>query len=243
MASIVQERRRLKAEIKNRRRVVLTALKEALKRSKTARKKRLKVARSVCRKARAETERRAVLARRELEKAIRRAQAEAKKTCSICKVVDKKGLEEISARLEAISAERDKINKLRAQASSLISERGRAGGRRAAEKRAESDEQVIVNLAEDQNMIELFKKVRGKIKASPHRTRTEAFFEFVHDNPSELDELIATKENAWEREAERMFKERQPDEPDNSNWNEIDKLQAEVEQLKRVEAHLADVPF
>jgi len=127
----------------------------------------------------------------------------------------------------------------------MISERGRKGGRRAAELRAESDDEVIRNLGEDKLLIALFKKHRAKIKATKHRSRTEAFLEFVHDHPEELDELRAKKEREWEREAERIFRERQPGENGNSCWDDLGKCQRELAELKAAEKFLkeADVPF
>lgn len=123
----------------------------------------------------------------------------------------------------------------------LISERGRKGGRRAAELRAESDDEVVRNIGEDKLMVELFRKNRAKFKATKHRSRTEAFFEWLHDHPEELDELRSKKEIEWEKKAERMFQERQP-EPD---YDELERCQRELAELKSAEKFIAesDVPF
>lgn len=188
---------------------------------------------------------RATVARRKLEKVIERAKQKARETCKSCKVIDARGLDEISRSLEALEKENREIASLRAQASMLISERGRAGGRKAAELRAESDDEVIRNIGEDKLMVELFKRNRSKIQASKHRSRTEAFFEWVHDHPEELDELRAKKERHWEKEAERMFRERQPDENGNSCWGDLQQCQRELSELKSAEKFLAEseVPF
>lgn len=150
-------------------------------------------------------------------------------------------MDEISRSLEALDIERKEINRLRAEASMLISERGRKGGRKAAELRAESDEEVVRNLGEDKMMVELFKQQRGKIRETKHRSRTEAFLEWVHDHPEALDELRSKKERKFEEEAERLFRERQPE----PNTDELEQCQRELAELKAAEKFLkeADIPF
>lgn len=241
--SIGAERKQLKTEILRRRREVLPRLRKAISRAKTERRKRLRACRSDCKAALRKARQRAALARRKLEIVIRRAKDRAKKTCASCKVIDERGISEISENIAALDKERREIDALRAQASMMISERHRKGGRKAAEKRAESDDQVIRDLGDDKEMIALFKRVRNKIKPSKHRNRTEAFFEYVHDHPEELDEMRSKQEALWEAEAERLFSERQPDANGNSCWDDAAKCRKELEALKRSERLLKEVPF
>jgi len=243
--SVRAQRSALRAEINQRRKAVLPKLKAAVKAAQRERKKRLKLCQADCKAATKKARQRATVAKRKLEHAIKRAREHAAETCKSCKVLDKRGLDEISRSLAALDKERKEIDQLRAQASMMISERGRAGGRRAAELRAESDDEVVRNLGEDKLLIALFKKHRAKIKASKHRSRTEAFLEFVHDHPEELDELRGKKEIEWEKKAEKMFRERQPDENGNSCWDDLGKCQRELTELKAAEKFLseAEVPF
>jgi hypothetical protein len=243
--SIVVERKSLKAEIQQRRKVVLPRLRKAVKGSQIAHRKRLKQCQSDCAAALRKAKQRATTARRKLEIAIRRAKQRARETCKACKVVDETGVNEIQASLEKLNKEKQEIDKLRAQAAMMISPRGRAGGRAAAEQRSESDDQVVRDLGDDKEMIALFKSVRAKIKPSKHRSRTEAFFEYLHDHPEALDELRAKREREWEGKAERLFKERQPDENGNSCWTDLTKCRRELDELKSAERFLkeAEVPF
>lgn len=247
MVSVVQQRKQLKREIRERRRNVIPKLKATIKAQERARKERLRKCKADCRAAIRREKKRATQARKKLEQHIRKAQAKAKDLCKSCKVVDEQGVESVSKALEALEKERQEIAKLRTRASYLKSERGRAGGRKSAELRSESDSAVIHNLEGDKELIDLFKKVRGKIKASKYQSRTEAFLQYVHDHPEALDELRAKKETKYAKEAERLFQERQPDENGNSCWSDLGKCQRELDELKAAEKFLSeaekDVPF
>lgn len=247
MASVVQQRREIKREIRERRRNVIPKLKATVKAEEKARRARLRTCKADCRAAIRKQKKLATQARRKLEQHIKKAKAKAKDVCNSCKVVDAKGVEQISKALDALETERKEIEKLRTQASYLKSERGRAGGRKAAELRSESDSAVIHNLGEDKEAIALFKKVRGKIKANKYQSRTEAFLQYVHDHPEALDELRAKKEIAYAKEAERMFRERQPDQNGNGCWSDLSKCKRELDELKAAERFLSeaekDVPF
>jgi len=245
--SVVQQRKQLKREIRERRRDVIPKLKAAIGSAKKARAARLRTCKADCRAAIRKQRKLAIQARRKLEQHIKKAKAKAKNVCNSCKVVDTKGVEQISKAIEALEAERKEIDKLRTQASYLKSERGRAGGRKAAEQRSESDSAVIHNLEGDKDLIDLFKKLRGKIKGSKYQSRTEAFLQYVHDHPEALDELSAKKEIQYAKEAERMFRERQPDQNGNGCWTDLTKCQRELEELKAAEKFLTEaeknVPF
>lgn len=247
MVSVVQQRKQLKREIRERRRNVIPKLKAAISAAKKSRTARLRKCKADCRAAIRREKKRATQARKKLEQHIRKAKAKAKDVCKSCKVVDDKGVEQISKALDALETEHKEIAKLRTQASYLKSERGRAGGRKSAELRSESDSAVIHNLEGDKDLIDLFKKIRTKIKASKYQSRTEAFLQYVHDHPEALDELRAQKETKYAKEAERLFRERQPDENGNSCWTDLSKCKRELDELKAAEKFLTeaekDVPF
>lgn len=238
--SIVQERAAIRREIKERRKEVYPQLQKALKLAKARKKKRLKAceteSKARTKKARAQ----AAKARRLLDAHIKRARAAAQKAFTVCKTTETtQGLDNIERALKAIQKESDEISKLRTKAASMISEKGRAGGKRAAELKAESDDAVIFNLEDDAAMIALFKKVRGKIKKTKNLSRTEAFLEYVSDNPSELDELRAKQELKWEREAEKMWEERKA--PD--VLEDLESCKVELMRLKKAQRLVKEVPF
>lgn len=240
--SIPAQRRALKAEIKRKRKEVIPRLKQKVKADEKARKKRLKDCQKACKDAQRKARQRAKVARRKLEQVIKRAKARAAETCKSCKVIDEKGLEQITHSIEQLEKERQEIEKLKREASSLISERGRAGGRRSAERRAESDHEVLVNLGEDKDLIDLFKKNRAKFKTTKYQTRTEAFFDWLHNHPEALDELRAKKERKYEAEAERLYAERKPE----PQLDDLEQCKRELAELKAAEKFLSeaeDVPF
>jgi hypothetical protein len=54
----------------------------------------------------------------------------------------------------------------------------------SAERRQESDDEVVRNLPEA--LVGVFHKMRKHVKGGPRRTRTEAFLEWVEENPGEV---------------------------------------------------------
>ena len=65
---------------------------------------------------------------------------------------------------------------------------------RRAERRSESDDEVRHNIPAE--LVPVFDKMRGQIKPSDRRTRTEAFLQWVHDNEDEAHAVLyANAEN------------------------------------------------
>jgi hypothetical protein len=87
-----------------------------------------------------------------------------------------KGAEADIARFRAATAEQRAANKARAA--------------RAAEVLAESDDRVRNDLDSDDERL-LFELVRTSIKATPRMTRTEAFFQWMHDHASNIPGILA----------------------------------------------------
>lgn len=67
---------------------------------------------------------------------------------------------------------------------------GKARAARAAEVLAESDDRVRNDLDSDDERL-LFELVRTSIKATPRMTRTEAFFQWMHDHASNIPGILA----------------------------------------------------
>lgn len=236
----VTERKKLKEEIRERRKTALPALRAAIVESKRQRKARLANCRRECRDAKKLVKMRAKIARKKLADAIKRAKERAKATCKSCSTVERSGTESVKERLDALDRELREIKKLQAAASELKSKRGQAGGKASAEARGESDSQVINDLGENREIVELFKKNRAKFKKTRNRSRTEAFLEWVGDHPEALDELRADEETKFAAEAERLLSERKPPtEYDSCPWD-LEKCRREVAELRAAERFLSE---
>lgn len=237
--SIPAQRRALRAEIKERRREVIPALKKSLAEAKRVRGKRITSCKLEMRKAIEANRTRAIKAMAKLKEAIKRTEKRARELAKACKREQKAAaVQSVEKALLALDDERKKIAELTKQARLIRSERGRAGGLKAAERRAESDDEVKRNL-EDPYMIDLWEKVKHKIKASRLRSRTEAFLEYVHDQPEALDELRHEKEIEYEKELEKELEERKGIK---GYELELEACQREVQKLRSA-ATLAQIPF
>ncbi len=72
----------------------------------------------------------------------------------------------------------------------------------AAERRQESDDEVRQNI--DPELLPLFDQVRRSIKGSPHMSRTEAFLQWVEENPGAV---LRAQEELAARELRRLIRE------------------------------------
>lgn len=241
-SSIVEQRKILRAEIKDRQREVLPRLKAAVDKARKSRTQRLENCRKQCKAEQKKVKDRAERARKKLLEVIKRAERRAKSACKSCQVtMTEKSLDQLEHTLAELDKERKKLKEMRQKAAGMKSELGRKGGLRAAELRAESDDAVMYELKDDPDLIALFKKVRRKIKPTKGRSRIEAFWEYVHDHPSELDEIKAKAQARYEKEAEKEFAERSEVE---AMELELDQCQRELRRLRRAEElALKEVPF
>jgi len=74
--------------------------------------------------------------------------------------------------------------------------------RTAGESRQESDDAVRANIGAD--LVPVFDRVRGQIKASANRSRTEAFLDWMESDRSTADQIVA---DLAEKELSRLLKE------------------------------------
>jgi hypothetical protein len=114
------------------------------------------------------------------------------------------GDQAISARRRELHEERH-LEKLQRDADRRFV-RGSAGARGRArnawrEREAESDDEVRGNIP--RGLVKVFDKVRRHIKGSDRKSRTEAFLEWVEENPGEM---YAIQEREAQREVRRMVK-------------------------------------
>jgi hypothetical protein len=205
-----KEKRLIKAQIRSLKHVVIPKLRTRIKEARKAKAKRLRACQTECRAVRRRLITEAQKSRERLRAYILKTRQKAKQACQACKVkTDERGLDELEKLLKDLEKNRQMIAELRRKSAAIpISERRRRGGIRAAEKRAESDDEVRRNLGDNRELIELWQTVKHKIKASPRRSRTEAFFEYLEETPEALDEFRARKQHEYEKEAERLFAER-----------------------------------
>lgn len=176
------------------------ALLESLRNQINAAKQHLKTERAKaverCRnerqalKARLKQKRVALLAQlREAEKQERLA---ARGSCSLDK---QKATNEAREALERLKTER---KERRSTIRLLRRSTSKKSSTTAKEKRQESDDEVRSNIPAD--LLPLFEKIKGKIKGSEKKSRSEAFLEYAESHPSEVLE-------AQENEAESSLNE------------------------------------
>jgi hypothetical protein len=94
-----------------------------------------------------------------------------------------RGAEEVAARKGEVASARetDKLLKTadRRHRTGVVKARSSS-----AERKQESDDEVVRNLPE--SLVGVFGKMRRHVKGGPRRTRTEAFLEWVEENPGEV---------------------------------------------------------
>lgn len=225
---ITSDRVALRADIQARRQL-LPELRAAIRTAKRRQRGRLPACRRIAASRRRKLAAAAKTAQRQLAARIARAKAQAKRTAQLCRTRTAPG--ELDRALAQLETERKTIKELQLRAGRR-SERGRKGGQRAAELRAESDDQVRRDVADDPLLVAVWEKLKGKIKASRHMSRTEAFLHYVHNHPQALDEVRAAHENRWAREAEETLSALEQSRPGNC-----------CDELERARAALQDVPF
>lgn len=242
--SAVERRRELRERAKRRQAETLPKLRAALQAARAHKRARLVECREHCHARRLAIRDDARRARAELSARIKAARDAARNACKVCKVTARdEGLQAIDDALAAVQHEREQIAELRRRAARLKSKRGSAGGRRSAELRAESDDAVRRDLDDDPILLAVWERQKGRVRATPHMSRTEAFLELLHREPELLDEERSRLEAQWEREAEAAYKglaKRQP----RSTDAELDKWARELDEADRLLAHdAAPAPF
>lgn len=235
--SVGQRRRKLRMLARERQSDVIPALREAIKGAKKHRRDRLKACASQCKARKARLAKAADNARAQLRVRIDKLKETTRAACKSCRVTKPADLDRLEALLGQLDAERHEIARLRRLAAHK-SEHGKAGGKRSAELRAESDEEVQRNIGDDPLLLAAWDKYKRTIKPAPHRTRSEAFLEWVHDNPGALAEVQAATERQYDQEAEAMLKGLR------GRKSKTDRdLEAWHEQLSEAENLLSEVPF
>jgi hypothetical protein len=147
-----------------------------------------------------------------LNEAIARQREQARNTCSTSRVETRTNYgSEVERALASLELERGSQKQLAAWTRKTP---GKVTT--ARERSQESDDEVIANI-DDPALVPVFHQVRGKIKGSARRTRTEAFAEWVAGHAAEVYEIqhaaLENEINALEREEyalRRALAKRQP---------------------------------
>lgn len=178
-----------------------------LRREGAATRKRI---RDACRQDRARLTEDARARREALRDAVREERAALRGRCALrlreARDATDRAIED--ARKTAVQLDRLR-QATRTPAQRAAAERARM---RLAERIRESDDEVARNLSDELRPV--WQKVRGRIKPSPRRTRTEAFLEWVEEHPGDAariyDEHIARTMPREETESEYEARRRRP---------------------------------
>lgn len=191
-------RRRRERELKARDTARLRELAARLKGARAARPAQIREIRSLCRVGRANVRARVRALRSEMVAELRdRVKRLREEQAGDCRT------SEAAARVNLSKAIDQAHDELRAARSEWRSFYGRKRSSvTAKERRQESDDEVERNLPAE--LVPVFRKVRGSIKAGPRRTRTEAFLEWVENN---TDDAHAIVYDAVERDVAKMVRE------------------------------------
>jgi len=185
--------RELKKKEREEYRRTLKALREKARAEKADRAKRLRAAKRACnrrvgeakRLAQAEFQRARELALEAQKKAtaLRHAARQAKREAAREKCrLDREHIEaEAKAKIEQAEREAAAERAFRAELAGMAKAQRSKPRVTSRERRDESDDEVRDNLPAE--LLLLWEREKRRIKATPKRTRTEAFLEWVHEHP------------------------------------------------------------
>lgn len=191
----------------------LRSLRRAVARARAALAARMKRLRAAAKRYRASARRRvrawyqAELAKLRAERArryaeigetVRRKAAALKERAALARAQRK--LDEHRRVLEALRA-------VRGDRAGRTAEARAEHARKAREAREASREEVVREIEHhDRSLLPVWEKVGARIKATPRKSRSEAFFEWVQANP---EEVIRIQADAGDREAAALWKEQE----------------------------------
>ncbi len=185
-------------DIKAANRAKLAALRTKIREAVALRKSGRAGLREFCALERQRGRQRIEALRAELKAAASSVRLEARGNCQRARRAP--GVEIARLRLELETERRFLAEMRRIEAGNRA--RGRRPGLATARVRqGESDDEVRSNIPAD--LVPLFNRIRWTIKASPRKSRTEAFLEYVEAHPGEEYQAIDDKTDALVRELER----------------------------------------
>jgi hypothetical protein len=199
------ERERRKYE-REQARATLLELRAHLKMARAAHRGRVSEVRSACRQDKVAVRERVRamrhVARLELAARVRDERAGAVQACQIR---HEQARQEVSTPAEKLREEKRYQAELRRIERLYIQKRREVKRASRAERQSESDDEVRGNIPPE--YVPLFERVKGKIRGSDRRTRSEAFLEYVEEHPGEFLEVLEDRTDALVRELERQERE------------------------------------
>lgn len=211
-----------------------SALEAAERRQREAMRKVVAHCKAARKRVKAEVKAYRAQERERINQEVAEMRAAARRTCELRKeAVRSAGLSVRAQRRAELEAERHLQREL--QQTAAHAERRKAKFQRSArEVQAESDDRVRANI--DPELIPVFERVKRSIRGDAHKSRTEAFLEYVESNP---EDVIALQQEAADVEVKRLLAEQAKAE------REAAKRRKRSYQPTRRElaAYLEDVPF
>lgn len=227
-------RRELAAELRRKDREKLRTLREAIRAAQQKRRELVKGAVERCRAERARLRqnyrtRKAQLlaelkAERAREKQLARDRCRARKRGARAEGTTALGVAESTFRNERAFMRELRRAELDAKARQRELRRSSS----AAERRAESDDEVRANLSPE--LVPVFNRVRGSIRPSRRASRTEVFLRWAEEHP---DEVIAFEAERADREVAELVREHQKHQ----------RAMRTRARYRRPETALSEVPF
>lgn len=198
MAEAAKLRKVREADLKRRDRAKLAELGQRIRRTKHERRHAHQQIAHYCRLGRLNLSRRIKALRTEQREALN-----AKATQLRAAQRDQCAADQDAARLELSRELSTLAHDLEQDRRSFAHHYGRKTSRTTSrERRAESDDEVERNLPPE--LVAVFRRVRSSIKASPRKSRTEAFLQWAEENP---DDVHAVLYEAAERDVARLVAE------------------------------------
>lgn len=221
-------------EERRKKRALLIELRGQIREARARRKEALLAAKERCRSERLAARERAralrLRALQELREAVQAERAAARQTCSV-KIGEARAIRDDIERARAKhEAERQYQRDLRRIEAANRQRRKEHPHATHIERRAESDDEVMMNISAD--LIPVFQRVKRSIKASPRMSRTESFLHWAEEHPMDVLEAVSDKTDALVRELEQ----RERDEARARRHGRRHRTRYTPEQL-------ADVPF
>jgi hypothetical protein len=206
-------------------------LRAAVREARTGYGVRVREARKLCARNKKHVRARALERRRRLLEELRTLERQereaAKSRCSTGKATARQVARSTLERSRLLLAEERRYQEdlRRIELANKAQRRAHFGRVSAAERRQESDGEVLANI--DPELVPLWQRVGRKIRGSGRQSRTEAFLHYAHEHPREVVEAQEGNTEAAIRELERQAE------------------QAHRYSRKRryTAAELADVPF
>jgi hypothetical protein len=158
----------------------------------------------------------------------------ARRVCDARKQAVRRAGLSVRARKEAeLEAERRLQGEL-ARAAKHAEQRKAKFQRSAREVQAESDDHVRANI--DAELLPVFERVKRSIRGDAHKSRTEAFLEFVESNPADV---LVLQQEAADTEVRRLLAEQAKHEREAAQRRKRNYKPSAAELAE----YLAEVPF